>query len=76
MVERKVYESKDGKLFNNAGDCRIYERSLSVNSAIVVIRNFCNQYDCTKCPFYKDSEIFEEKRCMFLEKKPPEWETI
>lgn len=40
MVEIKVFEENDGKLFKNKGDCEIYERALSVNYTVVIIRNF------------------------------------
>lgn len=76
MLEKTVYVANDGKIFNNKNDCYIYERSLSVNGAIRVIKSLCNEFCCEQCPFYKSPETSESKVCMFVENKPLFWKEI
>lgn len=76
MTERTVYQSNDGKIFNNRNECYIYERALSINGAIRVIKSFCNAVQCDKCPFYLNSQDVNRTTCMFTESKPTEWKEV
>lgn len=74
MRREVIYYAFDGKQFDTEHECREYEKNKKdlqkTYEAINTLKNFCNRYNCSNCPFYN----FNDGSCRFEMRVPCEWE--